>query len=85
MAENSITRALTGVVTSDKADKTITVKIERRVKHPLIGKFIKRSTKLLAHDEDNTCNIGDLVQITESRPYSKRKSWKLEKIIERAV
>ncbi|MFP8966417.1 30S ribosomal protein S17 [Pokkaliibacter sp. CJK22405] len=77
--------AETGRVISDKMDKTITVLIERRVKHPLYGKYVKRSTKLKAHDENNECQIGDLVTIQETRPYSKTKTWKLVKIEERAV
>jgi small subunit ribosomal protein S17 len=78
-------RTLTGRVISDKMDKSITVLVERRVKHPLYGKFMTRSTKLHVHDEDNSCHEGDTVQITECRPISKTKSWRLYKIIERAV
>ena len=70
-------RVLTGVVTSDKADKTITVKVERKVKHPLYGKVIKRATKVHAHDEDNTASIGDIVSVKECRPISKSKTWVL--------
>lgn len=77
-------RTATGKVISSKADKTITVLIERRVKHPLYGKFIRRSTKLLAHDEENQCNEGDVVTIEECRPLSRRKSWKLVSIVEQA-
>lgn len=77
-------RILTGRVVSNKMDKTITVRIERLVKHPLYGKYIKRSTKLLAHDEENQCREGDLVAITSCRPLSKRKAWRLVKILERA-
>ena len=77
-------RSLTGVVTSSKADKTITVRVDRRVKHPVYGKFIRRSTKLAAHDEGNDCHEGDTVTIVESRPISKRKSWRLAAIVERA-
>lgn len=77
-------RTLTGRVISDKMDKSIKVLIERKVKHPLYGKFIKKSTKVLAHDEDNTCGMGDLVTIAESRPLSKNKSWILESIVEKA-
>ena len=68
---------LTGVVTSNKADKTITVKIERKVKHPLYGKVIKRATKVHAHDENNTATIGDIVSVKECRPFSKTKTWVL--------
>ena len=70
-------RILTGVVTSNKADKTITVKIERKVKHPLYGKVIKRATKVHAHDENNTATIGDIVSVKECRPFSKTKTWVL--------
>ena len=75
--ENSNPRVLTGVVTSDKADKTITVQIERKVKHPLYGKIIKRSTKVHAHDESDTATIGDIVTVQECRPLSKSKTWML--------
>ena len=68
-------RVLSGVVTSDKADKTITVKIERKVKHPLYGKVMKRATKVHAHDENNTAVIGDFVTVKECRPFSKSKTW----------
>ena len=78
-------RMVTGRVVSDKMDKTITVLVERRVKHPIYGKFITRSTKLKAHDEANECKMGDLVTISESRPLSKTKSWTLSKIEERAT
>ena len=70
-------RILTGVVTSNKADKTVTVKIERKVKHPLYGKVIKRATKVHAHDENNTASIGDVVSVKECRPLSKTKTWTL--------
>jgi len=70
-------RQLTGVVISDKADKTITVKIERKVKHPTYSKIMKRSTKVHAHDEENMAKIGDVVTVQECRPYSKSKTWKL--------
>ena len=75
----------TGRVTSNKADKTVTVMLERQVKHPLYGKYIKRSTKLHAHDANNECNEGDVVTISECRPISKTKTWKLDKIVERAA
>jgi len=77
-------RTLVGRVVSTKGDKTISVYIERRVSHPLYGKFIRRSTKLMAHDEENACRDGDLVAIAECRPLSKRKSWRLHEIVERA-
>ena len=70
-------RQLTGVVVSDKADKTITVKIERKVKHPTYSKIMKRSTKVHAHDEENIAKVGDVVTVEECRPYSKSKTWKL--------
>ena len=76
-------RENTGVVVSSKADKTITVLVERRVKHPVYGKFIRRSSKIAAHDEANTCNEGDVVTIVETRPISKTKSWTLERVVER--
>ncbi|MEZ9269389.1 30S ribosomal protein S17, partial [Vibrio splendidus] len=69
-----------GRVVSDKMDKSIVVAIERTVKHPIYGKFIKRTTKVHAHDEDNTCGLGDKVEIAECRPLSKTKSWKLVKV-----
>ena len=75
--ENSNPRVLTGIVTSNKADKTITVQIERKVKHPLYGKIIKRSTKVHAHEEENTAAIGDIVTVQECRPLSKSKTWML--------
>ncbi len=78
------TRTLTGQVVSDKMDKTVTVLVERRVKHPLYKKYIRRSTKLHAHDEENTCRVGDLVSIQQCRPMSKSKSWRLHEILERA-
>ena len=73
-----------GLVVSDKMDKTITVAIERQVKHPIYGKFIKQTSKLMAHDEANDAGAGDTVRITESRPLSKNKRWRLVEIIERA-
>jgi small subunit ribosomal protein S17 len=73
-----------GKVTSDKMDKTIVVAVENRVKHPLIGKIIKRTYKLKAHDEANECRIGDKVKVMETRPLSKEKRWRLVSIIEKA-
>lgn len=73
-----------GVVTSNKMDKSITLKVERRLRHPIYGKFVKKSKKFMAHDENNECNIGDTVRIIESRPLSARKRWNLVEIIERA-
>lgn len=83
-AENKI-RTATGRVVSDKMDKTITVLVERKVKHPVYGKYVKRSTKLHAHDEQNECQLGDLVTVKETSPFSKSKSWALVKIEERAA
>lgn len=77
-------RSKVGRVISSKAEKTVTVKLERQVKHPLYGKYIKRSTKVHAHDEDNSCAEGDLVRISECRPISKTKTWRVTEIMERA-
>jgi small subunit ribosomal protein S17 len=77
-------RTRVGRVVSEKADKTVTVMLERQVKHPLYGKYIKRSTKVHAHDQDNSCGQGDLVKISECRPLSKTKSWLVVEIMERA-
>ncbi len=85
MAEDKKVRTLTGRVVSDKMDKTVTVLIERRVKHPLYGKIVKRSTKLHAHDENNDCRMGDVVTIKETRPLSKSKTFTLVSIDERAT
>lgn len=73
-----------GIVVSNKMEKTVTVALERQVKHPIYGKFIKQTTKLLAHDENNEAGEGDIVRIMESRPYSKRKRWRLVEVIEKA-
>lgn len=73
-----------GVVTSNKMEKSIVVLVERKVKHPMYGKFMKKSTKFVAHDEKNDCNEGDTVRIMETRPLSKRKNWRLVEIVERA-
>lgn len=86
MAEQEkLVRTLTGKVVSDKMNKSIVVRIERRVKHPVYGKYVSKSSKLKAHDENNDCKIGDTVTIAESRPLSKTKSWALVKIEERAT
>ena len=82
---DSNARTVSGQVVSNKGNKTITVLVERKVKHPLYGKFVKRSTKLHAHDENNECQIGDTVTIKESRPISKTKTWNLVSIDERAT
>jgi len=84
-AKESGARTATGKVVSDKMNKTITVLIERKVKHPIYGKYLIRSSKLHAHDENNECKMGDLVTISETRPYSKSKTWKLEKVEEAAA
>ena len=78
------TRTLSGKIVSDKMDKSVTVQVERRVKHPLYGKYIKRSTKVHAHDENNECNIGDTVTIQETRPLSKTKSFTLVTVDDKA-
>lgn len=78
-------RTLSGRVVSDKMDKTITVLIERRVKHPVYGKIVSRSTKIKAHDESNQCRIGDLVAIQETRPISKSKAWALVEVVEKVA
>lgn len=83
-AASKVTRIVTGTVISNRADKTITVRVERRVQHPLYGKYLRRSSKLRAHDENNECGIGDVVTISECRPISKNKSWMLQSIDERA-
>ncbi len=77
-------RTQSGRVVSDKMDKTVTVLLERQVKHPIYGKYIKRSSKVHAHDADNECRAGDTVLITECRPLSKSKSWRVVEIVERA-
>jgi len=77
-------RTLVGEVVSNRMEKTISVLVERQVEHPLYKKYIRRSTKLLAHDENNDCNEGDTVTIEECRPLSKRKAWRLQKILQRA-
>ena len=82
--ENLKTKTVTGTVTSSRMDKTISVCIERTVKHPLYGKYIRRSTKVMAHDEVNECGEGDVVIIESSRPLSKNKSWRLQKIVSKA-
>ena len=82
---NSVKRALTGEVVSNSRDKTISVLVERRVRHPIYKKYIKRSTKVHAHDENNECGLGDVVRVTESKPFSKTKSWTLVEIVEKSV
>ena len=82
--ERKIRKTKTGVVSSDKMDKTITVAVERKVKHPIYGKFVKKTTKFHAHDDNNEAKPGDVVKIMETRPLSKTKRWRLIEIIEKA-
>jgi small subunit ribosomal protein S17 len=82
--ERNTRKTFIGVVESNKMDKTIVVRIQRLVKHPMYQKYIKRSTKLTADDPENTCNIGDKVQVMATRPVSKRKRWRLVRVVERA-
>ena len=82
--ERNLRKERVGVVVSNKMDKSIVIKVERKVKHPPYGKFVKKSTKFMAHDEKNECNIGDVVRIMETRPLSKNKCWRLVEIVERA-
>lgn len=84
MEERNLRKERTGVVVSNKMDKSIVVAIRRKVKHPIYGKFVNKTKKLMAHDEENSCNIGDTVRIMETRPLSKNKAWRLVEIIERA-
>ncbi len=81
--ERNLRKTRIGVVTSNKMTKTITVAVERKVKHPIYGKFVKKTTRFHAHDEKNECSIGDLVRIMESRPLSKTKRWRLVEIVEK--
>ncbi|MDX1446842.1 30S ribosomal protein S17 [Lishizhenia sp.] len=84
MEKRNLRKERIGVVTSDKMEKSIVISVERKVKHPKYGKFVKKTTKFVAHDENNDCNIGDTVKIMETRPLSKSKNWRLVEIIERA-
>ena len=84
MEERNLRKTRTGKVVSNKMDKTIVVAVENNVKHPVIGKIVKRTYELKAHDENNTCNIGDTVKVMETRPLSKDKRWRLVEVIERA-
>ena len=84
MVERNLRKTRTGVVKSNRMDKTITVAVERKVKHPIYGKFVKKTTSFHAHDEKNECTIGDIVKIMESRPLSKTKRWRLVEVIEKA-
>ena len=82
--EEKQAKTVSGTVVSNKMDKTISVLVERKVKHPLYGKFMRRSTKMMAHDEANECNEGDVVIIESSRPLSKNKTWRLQKVVSKA-
>jgi len=82
--ERNLRKVREGIVTSNKMEKSIVISVERRLKHPKYGKFLKRTTKLMAHDDKNECNIGDRVRVMETRPLSKNKCWRLVEIIERA-
>ena len=82
--ERNLRKERIGVVVSDKMDKTVVVAVERKEKHPLYGKFVKKTTKFVAHDEKNECGMGDTVRIMETRPLSKTKNWRLVEIVEKA-
>ncbi|MBQ9436298.1 MAG: 30S ribosomal protein S17 [Bacteroidales bacterium] len=82
--ERNLRKVREGIVTSNKMEKSIVISVERRLKHPKYGKFLKRTTKLMAQDDKNECNIGDRVRVMETRPLSKNKCWRLVEIIERA-
>ena len=77
-------RERVGVVVSNGMDKSITISVKQKIKHPIYGKFVNKTSKFMAHDEENTCNVGDMVRISETRPMSKNKRWRLVEIIERA-
>jgi small subunit ribosomal protein S17 len=81
----TVERVLTGKVVSNARDKTIAVLVERKVRHPIYKKYIKRSTKVHAHDENNECGLGDVVRVSESKPFSKTKNWALIEVIEKSV
>jgi small subunit ribosomal protein S17 len=85
MKTRGMKRQVAGIIVSNKMDKTVVVQVERLVKHPLYKKFIRRRNKFKAHDKDNACQIGDRVEISESRPLSKTKRWRVVRIIEKAV
>ena len=84
MEQRNIRRERVGIVTSNRMEKSIVVAVRRKVKHPIYGKFVNKTTSFVAHDQENTCNIGDTVKIAETRPLSKTKNWRLVEIIERA-
>lgn len=83
MVERNLRKTKIGVVTSNKMSKTITIAVERKVKHPIYGKFVKKTSKFHAHDETDQCSVGDLVKIAETRPLSKLKRWRLVEVIEK--
>jgi small subunit ribosomal protein S17 len=84
MEKRNLRKERIGIVTSDKMDKSVVVAVERKVKHPKYGKFVKKTTRFVAHDEKNECGIGDTVRIMETRPLSKTKNWRIVEIVERA-
>ena len=84
MSERNLRKSRTGVVVSDKMDKTVTVSVERKLRHPIYGKFVKKTKTFHAHDEKNDCNEGDIVKIMETRPLSKTKRWRVTEVVERA-
>ena len=84
MEERNLRKTRVGVVSSNKMEKSISIKVERKFRHPIYGKFIMKTKKLMAHDEQNECHIGDIVRIMETRPLSKNKCWRLVEVIERA-
>jgi small subunit ribosomal protein S17 len=84
MEERNLRKQLIGIVTSNKMDKSISVSVERRIQHPIYGKFVKKSNKFMAHDDKNECQIGDKVRIMETRPMSARKRWRLVEVLEKA-
>ncbi len=83
-AERNLRKQRIGIVSSDKMDKTVAVTVERKLRHPIYGKFVKKTKKFIAHDETNDCHEGDLVRIMETRPLSKRKRWRVVEVLERA-
>ncbi len=84
MVERNLRKTRVGVVTSNSMDKSITISVLRRLRHPIYGKFVKKTKKFMAHDEKNECTVGDTVRIMETRPLSKRKRWRLVEVIEKA-
>ena len=84
MEKRNLRKERIGIVISNKMDKSVVVAVKRKVKHPIYGKFVNKTTKFTAHDEENTCNIGDTIKIMETRPISKNKCWRLVEIVERA-